>query len=47
LQAVRAAEFYVTREGFNPAKLLSNPMILIGIVSVGGMLLMPKLLENS
>ncbi|KAF3927265.1 hypothetical protein ABW20_dc0109128 [Dactylellina cionopaga] len=42
----KASEFYVAREGFNPMKLLSNPMILIAIVAIGGMTLMPKMVEN-
>ncbi|KAF3912939.1 hypothetical protein AA313_de0210423 [Arthrobotrys entomopaga] len=42
----KASEFYLNREGFNPMKLLSNPMILIAIVAIGGMTLMPKMVEN-
>ncbi|EPS38956.1 hypothetical protein H072_7276 [Dactylellina haptotyla CBS 200.50] len=42
----KASEFYIAREGFNPMKLLSNPMILIAIVAIGGMTLMPKMVEN-
>ena len=47
IRAVKASEFYVTREGFSPMSLLQNPMILIAIVSIGGMVLMPKFLDNS
>ncbi|KAK6352642.1 hypothetical protein TWF730_009460 [Orbilia blumenaviensis] len=46
ISPVRGSEFYIVREGFNPMKLLSNPMILIAIVAIGGMTLMPKMVEN-
>ncbi|KAF3940758.1 hypothetical protein ABW19_dt0207105 [Dactylella cylindrospora] len=42
----KASEFFLTREGFNPMKLLGNPMILIAIVGFGAMTLMPKMVEN-
>ncbi|KAJ6256611.1 hypothetical protein Dda_8476 [Drechslerella dactyloides] len=42
----KASEFYQVREGFNPMKLLGNPMILIAIVAIGAMTLMPKMVEN-
>lgn len=40
-------DFYEKRGGFNPMSLLSNPMILIGVVAMAMMFGMPKLLENS
>ncbi|KAK6339461.1 hypothetical protein TWF718_008874 [Orbilia javanica] len=46
ISAVKGSDFYIVREGFNPMKLLSNPMILIAIVAIGGMTLMPKMVEN-
>ncbi|KAF3280953.1 hypothetical protein TWF970_002629 [Orbilia oligospora] len=46
ISPVKGSDFYIVREGFNPMKLLSNPMILIAIVAIGGMTLMPKMVEN-
>ncbi|KAK6498617.1 hypothetical protein TWF481_011198 [Arthrobotrys musiformis] len=46
ISPVKGSDFYIIREGFNPMKLLSNPMILIAIVAIGGMTLMPKMVEN-
>lgn len=38
--------FYEAREGFNPASLLKNPMMLLGIAAIGLTFGMPKLMEN-
>ncbi|KAK6523911.1 hypothetical protein TWF281_001876 [Arthrobotrys megalospora] len=46
ISPVKGSDFFIIREGFNPMKLLSNPMILIAIVAIGGMTLMPKMVEN-
>ncbi|KAA8895704.1 hypothetical protein FN846DRAFT_784668 [Sphaerosporella brunnea] len=46
LQPVKAAEYYVTREGFNPMKMLGSPMILIAIFSVISMMFLPKLMDK-
>ncbi|KAF3926694.1 hypothetical protein ABW21_db0203545 [Orbilia brochopaga] len=46
ISPAKASEFYQAREGFNPMKLLGNPMILIAIVAIGAMTLMPKMVEN-
>ncbi|KAJ3050554.1 hypothetical protein HK097_008500 [Rhizophlyctis rosea] len=36
-------DFFVPREGFNPASLLSNPMMLMSVVSMGLVFILPKL----
>ncbi|KAK6347062.1 hypothetical protein TWF696_007142 [Orbilia brochopaga] len=46
ISPLKSSEFYQVREGFNPMKLLGNPMILIAIVAIGAMTLMPKMVEN-
>jgi len=46
LWPLKASEYYLAREGFNPLKMLSNPMILFALVAIGGMALMPKMVEN-
>ncbi|KAL0634461.1 hypothetical protein Q9L58_006632 [Maublancomyces gigas] len=46
LQPMRTAEYYVVREGFNPTKLLANPMILVAIVSFVAIVGLPKLVEK-
>jgi hypothetical protein len=38
--------FYEVRQGFNPASLLKNPMMLLGIAALGLTFGMPKLMEN-
>jgi hypothetical protein len=38
--------FYEVREGFNPASLLKNPMMLLGIAAIALTFGMPKLMEN-
>jgi len=43
---MKPAEYYITREGFSPMKLLGSPMILIAIFSFAGMYFIPKLIEN-
>lgn len=38
--------FYEERQGFNPASLLKNPMILMGIAALALTFGMPKLMDN-
>jgi ER membrane protein complex subunit 7 len=45
-QFAPAGSYYVKREGFNPMKLLSNPMILIAGVSLFALVLIPKIMDN-
>ncbi|KZF20578.1 hypothetical protein L228DRAFT_269881 [Xylona heveae TC161] len=39
-------EYYVKREGFSPLSLLRNPMILLGLASLGLIFGMPKVMDN-
>lgn len=39
-------EYYEPRAGFNPFALLRNPMLLMMLVSVGGMVMLPKMMEG-
>ncbi|KAF8468406.1 hypothetical protein BDZ91DRAFT_722576 [Kalaharituber pfeilii] len=43
---LKPADYYTIRETFNPAKLLSSPMILIALVSLAAVYFIPKLIEN-
>lgn len=47
VKALRRREYYEPRPAFNPIDLLKNPMILIGALGLGAVVLMPKLLDNS
>ncbi|KAI5841471.1 hypothetical protein DFP73DRAFT_481198 [Morchella snyderi] len=46
LHAIKTADYYVVREGFNPTKLLANPMILVAIVSLVAIVGLPKLVDK-
>lgn len=43
---IKKAELFIEREGFSPLKLLGNPMMLFAILALGGVILMPKLVDK-
>lgn len=45
-RAVGQRNFYEVRQGFSPASLLKNPMILLAIVALGMTFGLPYLIEN-
>ena len=46
LTAHASYEYYEPRQGFSILSILKNPMLLMMIVSVGMMVLMPKMMEG-
>ncbi|KAL7537515.1 hypothetical protein ACHAXR_009802 [Thalassiosira sp. AJA248-18] len=46
LTAHASYEYYEPRQGFSIFSILKNPMLLMMIVSVGGMVMMPKMMEG-
>mmetsp|Transcript_24798 Transcript_24798/g.59819 ORF Transcript_24798/g.59819 Transcript_24798/m.59819 type:complete len:255 (-) Transcript_24798:410-1174(-) len=46
LVAHASYEYYEPRQGFSLASIFKNPMMLMMLVSVGGMVLMPKMMEG-
>mmetsp|Transcript_10413 Transcript_10413/g.22638 ORF Transcript_10413/g.22638 Transcript_10413/m.22638 type:complete len:249 (-) Transcript_10413:305-1051(-) len=46
LTAHASYEYYEPRQGFSPFSILKNPMLLMMLVSVGGMVMMPKMMEG-
>jgi len=46
LTAHASYEYYEPRQGFTPFSILKNPMLLMMLLSVGGMVLMPKMMEG-
>ena len=46
LKAHAKYEYFQPKQGFSPAALLKNPMMLMMLVSIGMMFLMPKMMEN-
>jgi hypothetical protein len=46
LTAHASYEYYEPRQGFSLMSILKNPMLLMMIVSVGGMVMMPKIMEG-
>lgn len=46
LTAHASYEYFEARQGFSIFSILKNPMMLMMIVSVGGMVLMPKMMEG-
>ena len=46
LTAHASYEYYEQRQGFTPFSILKNPMLLMMLLSVGGMVLMPKMMEG-
>lgn len=46
LTAHASYEYYEPRQGFSPFAMLRNPMLLMMLVSVGGMFMMPRMMEG-
>jgi ER membrane protein complex subunit 7 len=46
LKAHAKYEYFQPKQGFSPAALLKNPMMLMMLLSIGMMFLMPKMMEN-
>lgn len=46
LQTHGSYEYFEKKPGFTIMSILSNPMILMGVVMVGMMFLMPKMMDN-
>ena len=46
LQPFEKRDFFVKRESFSVLSILSNPMIIMGLVSLGLVYYMPKAMEN-
>jgi len=46
LRPIKAVEYLVVREGFNALKMLSSPMLLIGIVGFASVVFLPKLMDK-
>ena len=46
LTAHASYEYYEPRQGFSIMSIFKNPMLLMMIVSVGGMVMMPKMMEG-
>jgi hypothetical protein len=46
ITALSENQFYVDREGFSLWSLLTSPMILMGVVMMGMMYVMPKMMEG-
>jgi len=46
LMAHASYQYYEPRQGFSIFSILKNPMLLMMIVCVGGMMFMPKMMEN-
>jgi hypothetical protein len=44
---MKQIEYFSIREGFNPIKMLSSPMILVAIISLGSIILLPKIMDKS
>ena len=46
LVAHASYEYYEPRQGFNIMSIIKNPMLLMMLVSVGGMMFLPQLMNN-
>lgn len=46
LTAHASYEYYEPRPGFSPFSMLKNPMVMMMLLSVGGMLLVPRMMES-
>ena len=46
LTAHASYEYFEPRQGFSLLGILKNPMLLMMLVSVGGMFMMPKMMEG-
>ena len=46
LVAHASYEYYEPRQGFNIMSIIKNPMLLMMLVSVGGMMFLPQIMNN-